>query len=59
MPVAEGDVAALDRAQTRIRLMLPVIVAFDHRLIDGADAARFVKDFAALMGSLKDFAVQV
>ena len=25
------------------RLMLPLIVAFDHRVVDGADAARFLR----------------
>ena len=26
------------------RTMLPVALSYDHRLIDGADAARFIKD---------------
>ncbi|HSJ52136.1 MAG TPA: 2-oxo acid dehydrogenase subunit E2, partial [Anaerolineae bacterium] len=38
-PVVQGE-----GAQARIvpRLMLPLILAFDHRVVDGADAARFV-----------------
>ncbi len=39
-PVVKGD---LDRHQTRVRLLLPLSLAFDHRLNDGADAARFVR----------------
>ncbi|WP_308910373.1 dihydrolipoamide acetyltransferase family protein [Pseudokordiimonas caeni] len=30
-----------------IRLMLPLILAFDHRLVDGAEAARFMNDLRA------------
>jgi len=28
--------------ETRNRLMLPLMMAFDHRVVDGADAARFI-----------------
>lgn len=31
------------------RLMLPVILGFDHRVVDGADAARFVNLFIGLL----------
>ncbi|MBA5777542.1 2-oxo acid dehydrogenase subunit E2 [Stappia sp. F7233] len=37
--VVEGS---LDNYDTRIALMLPVCLAFDHRVLDGAQAARFV-----------------
>jgi pyruvate dehydrogenase E2 component (dihydrolipoamide acetyltransferase) len=38
-PVVQGQ-----GAQGRIvpRLLMPLILAFDHRVVDGADAARFV-----------------
>jgi len=38
-PVVQGD---LDNYQVVPRLMLPLCLAFDHRIADGADAARFV-----------------
>jgi pyruvate dehydrogenase E2 component (dihydrolipoamide acetyltransferase) len=34
-----------DKETFRPRLMLPVSLSYDHRLIDGADAARFVRWF--------------
>jgi pyruvate dehydrogenase E2 component (dihydrolipoamide acetyltransferase) len=33
-----------------VRLMLPLILAFDHRVADGADAARFLSMVAELLG---------
>lgn len=59
MPVVQGDPDDLDAARTTIRLMLPVVVAFDHRLIDGAEAARFVNDFAARLGDVESFTLDV
>ena len=38
-PVVRGD---LDNYQMVPRLILPLCLGFDHRLADGADAARFV-----------------
>jgi pyruvate/2-oxoglutarate dehydrogenase complex dihydrolipoamide acyltransferase (E2) component len=32
--------------QIVIRSMLPLTLAFDHRIADGADAARFVSEMA-------------
>jgi pyruvate dehydrogenase E2 component (dihydrolipoamide acetyltransferase) len=32
-----------------IRQMLPVTLCFDHRVADGAQAARFMKDLKAMM----------
>jgi pyruvate dehydrogenase E2 component (dihydrolipoamide acetyltransferase) len=43
-PVVLGD---LDSYEIVPRLMLPLVLAFDHRVMDGADAARFV-------GTIKD-----
>ncbi len=31
------------------RLLLPLILGYDHRVIDGADAARFMRDLTALL----------
>lgn len=38
-PHVEGD---LDDHEIGVRLMLPICLAFDHRINDGADAARFM-----------------
>lgn len=46
--VVTGD---LDRPRTDVRLLLPVSLSYDHRVNDGADAARFV---SALGEALSD-----
>lgn len=48
-PVVTGDLDTLDNARTRVRLMAPLVLAFDHRAIDGADAARFMNELMALL----------
>jgi pyruvate dehydrogenase E2 component (dihydrolipoamide acetyltransferase) len=35
------------------RLMLPLSLSYDHRVIDGADAARFVVHLAGVLGDLR------
>jgi pyruvate dehydrogenase E2 component (dihydrolipoamide acetyltransferase) len=35
------------------RLMLPLSLAYDHRVIDGALAARFVTYLSALLGDMR------
>jgi len=35
------------------RLMLPLSLSYDHRVIDGADAARFTRYFAEVLGDLR------
>ena len=35
------------------RLMLPLSLSYDHRVIDGADAVRFTRRLAALLGDLR------
>lgn len=40
-----------DQAEIVPRFVLPLILAFDHRVVDGADAARFV---SMIIGILKD-----
>jgi pyruvate dehydrogenase E2 component (dihydrolipoamide acetyltransferase) len=37
----------------RPRLMLPLSLSYDHRVIDGADAARFSARLAQLLGDLR------
>ncbi|KZY47412.1 hypothetical protein A3731_29880, partial [Roseovarius sp. HI0049] len=46
-PVATGELGECAIPETR--MMLPLVVAFDHRVIDGADAARFTNDLVALL----------
>ncbi|MEA3252430.1 MAG: dihydrolipoamide acetyltransferase family protein [Pseudomonadota bacterium] len=47
-PVVHGD---LSEYQIKPRLMLPLSLGFDHRVNDGADAAKFV---STLIGALED-----
>ncbi|GAB4355312.1 MAG: dihydrolipoyllysine-residue acetyltransferase [Gammaproteobacteria bacterium] len=35
------------------RLMLPISLSYDHRVIDGADAARFTRHLSLLLGDLR------
>ncbi len=42
--VVTGD---LDAHRTEVQFRLPLSLAYDHRVADGADAARFVTDMAA------------
>jgi len=49
----------LDAPDTAVRLMLPVCVAFDHRVNDGADAARFTSRIAQLLADPERFALSV
>ncbi len=35
------------------RLMCPLDISYDHRVIDGADAARFVANYCALIGDVR------
>ena len=46
-PVVQGD---LDRFTIKPRLRLPLHLAFDHRVNDGADAARFVRTMIDMLG---------
>ena len=34
------------------RLMLPLDLTYDHRVIDGAQAARFMVDLCAILGDM-------
>ena len=34
---------------------MPFSVSYDHRVIDGADGARFVKDFSLILESTNSF----
>jgi len=36
------------------RLMLPLCVSYDHRIIDGALAARFTRRLAEILGDVRE-----
>jgi pyruvate/2-oxoglutarate dehydrogenase complex dihydrolipoamide acyltransferase (E2) component len=38
--------------------MLPLTLSYDHRIIDGADAARFMVDFVAALEGLSEKAIK-
>lgn len=41
------------KAKTEARLMLPVGLSYDHRVIDGADGARFIREIAVTLENFK------
>jgi pyruvate dehydrogenase E2 component (dihydrolipoamide acetyltransferase) len=45
-PVVIGD---MENYRVKPRLMLPLVLAFDHRITDGADAARFMRDVVSAL----------
>lgn len=49
----------LDEPSFGVRLMLPICVAFDHRVNDGADAARFTRRIAQLLADPEQFALNI
>lgn len=48
-----------DRHDVRARLVLPLCLGFDHRVNDGADAARFSNRLVELLGDPERFAMSV
>jgi len=40
---------SIEAPEERVALMLPLVLAFDHRVVDGADAARFMNDLKRLL----------
>jgi len=42
-----------DGAAFQPRLMLPLCVSYDHRAVDGADAARFTRRLAEILGDIR------
>ncbi|MGQ9669701.1 MAG: dihydrolipoamide acetyltransferase family protein [Desulfosoma sp.] len=53
-PVVTGS---LEDHTLTVRLILPVVLAFDHRVVDGADGARFVNRLKALLENPKKMVV--
>lgn len=48
-PVVTSDPDDARSPEIAARMILPMALSFDHRVLDGADAARFAKNFAALL----------
>jgi len=42
------------KQRTEIRSMLPVSLSYDHRVIDGADAARFIREIVRALETFKE-----
>ena len=42
-----------DKGEVEPRLMLPLSLSYDHRVIDGADAARFIVYLSTVLSDLK------
>jgi pyruvate dehydrogenase E2 component (dihydrolipoamide acetyltransferase) len=55
-PVVKGD---LENFTVVPRLMLPLILGFDHRVVDGADAARFLGMIMEALGSPEELLMMV
>jgi len=55
-PVVRGT---LDAPQIEPRLQLPLSLGFDHRVNDGADAARLTNDLVRVLGDLEAFALSI
>ncbi|MFQ5348736.1 MAG: dihydrolipoamide acetyltransferase family protein [Rhodothalassiaceae bacterium] len=53
-PVIVGD---LDHYHVEARYMVPFSIAFDHRVNDGADAARFLGTFRKILADPENFAI--
>jgi pyruvate dehydrogenase E2 component (dihydrolipoamide acetyltransferase) len=44
--------------KTEARFMMPLALSYDHRLIDGAEAARFIRDLAAELEGIDEKTLQ-
>lgn len=51
-------VGGIDRATAQTRLVLPVCIAFDHRVNNGADAARFMNTIKLILSDPQEFALR-
>ena len=55
-PVVKGDAENFEIAP---RLMLPLILGFDHRVVDGADAARFLGIIMEALGNPEELLMMI
>jgi pyruvate dehydrogenase E2 component (dihydrolipoamide acetyltransferase) len=54
----QGKPVALD-GKIAVRTLLPLCLAYDHRVLDGADAVRFLKDVIAGLESFDEAALKI
>ncbi|MBI4549678.1 MAG: 2-oxo acid dehydrogenase subunit E2 [Candidatus Omnitrophica bacterium] len=47
------------KAKIEVRPILPLALSYDHRLIDGASAARFIKEFVQALENFEESAVAI
>ena len=45
--------------KVEIRMMTPLALSYDHRVIDGAEAARFIVDLVMALQDFKEAAVKI
>jgi pyruvate dehydrogenase E2 component (dihydrolipoamide acetyltransferase) len=45
--------------KVEVRMMTPLALSYDHRVIDGAEAARFIVDLVAALQEFKEAAVKI
>ena len=45
--------------KVEVRMMTPLALSYDHRVIDGAEAARFIVDLVAALQDFKEAAVKI
>lgn len=53
------DKPVVSHGEIVVRTMLPITLAFDHRVADGADAARFVSRVVRMLEDLDQFLLEV
>ncbi|SDD46308.1 dihydrolipoamide acetyltransferase family protein [Ruegeria marina] len=58
-PVVTSGFNDIASPEMEARLILPVALSFDHRAIDGADAARFADKLARLLGDPATFTLEI
>jgi pyruvate dehydrogenase E2 component (dihydrolipoamide acetyltransferase) len=58
-PVVRVTDESKDMKWIEPRLLLPLILAFDHRVVDGADAARFMNQIVALLENPRRLLVNI
>jgi pyruvate dehydrogenase E2 component (dihydrolipoamide acetyltransferase) len=43
------DRVRVEKGEVRVKRTLPLCLSFDHRVVDGAEAARFMNDLIGLL----------
>ncbi len=56
---ASSDPRQQRSGRNRKRLQLPLSLSYDHRVINGADGARFIKKITSLLGDSFEFLAEI